>query len=150
VSDNDIVVIPVDPQYVPTKAQCETALSLMKAALPAADEVTTNSASHPELVHPYANWSGVRCPRCHAALDDDWWVAAVDEASATSFDELHVGLPCCGSRESLNDLDYVWPAGFARFQLDAANPDIETLPPELIAKLETVLGIKVRVVYQHL
>ncbi|WP_404352368.1 hypothetical protein LG324_05455 [Phycicoccus jejuensis] len=32
-----------------------------------------------------------------------------------------VHLPCCGAHASLNDLDYDWPMGFARFEIGVLN-----------------------------
>jgi hypothetical protein len=150
VSDNDIVLIPVDPHYVPSDSQREDARRILGAAVPLADHVTATVTEHPEVVHPHQNWSGVRCARCGATLDDDWWAAAVDEAATTEFRDLRTTLPCCGASESLNELDYVWPAGFARFQLEASNPNVGRLPVELIARLEAALGTKLRVIYQHI
>jgi hypothetical protein len=55
--------------------------------------------------------------------------------------------PCCGSRVSLNDLRYEWPAGFARLVLEAWNPNVTRLDEEEVSKLEEVLGAPLRIIW---
>ncbi|WP_246802810.1 hypothetical protein [Ensifer sp. ENS02] len=48
----------------------------------------------------------------------------MDTALADEFRNLSVKAPCCGTKVSLNDLRYIWPAAFGRFALEARNPNI--------------------------
>ena len=50
---------------------------------------------------------------------------AMDQAYRFSFVDLAVSVPCCNAQLSLNDLRYEWPAGFARFILEAQSPGAE-------------------------
>jgi hypothetical protein len=50
---------------------------------------------------------------------------------------------------SLNDLVYSWPSGFARYTLEAMNPGLGSLPERVHARLESVLGCRVRVIWAH-
>jgi hypothetical protein len=59
-------------------------------------------------------------------------------------------LPCCGAAQSLDSLIYHWPQGFARFSLEAMNPNIRDLPPVAELNLEKVLKCGLRKIWQHL
>jgi hypothetical protein len=67
-SDNWIILIPTRPDYVPDPHARETARALLAEFLPQA-EVTAPVSSEIEFVHPFENWSGVRCPLCHADIE---------------------------------------------------------------------------------
>ena len=95
-----------------------------------------------------SNFEGVYCPACSADLDQ-WWKEAMDRAWQTRFANLAAVVPCCGSATSLNDLRYVWPAGFARFVLEAKNPGITDLAHHDLAQLETTLGCRLRRIWAH-
>src|SRR5262249_13741059 len=59
---------------------------------------------------------------CERELDKEWFGKAMDRAYEKKNWDLTIKLPCCGKGSSLNDLKYEWPAGFARFVLEARNP----------------------------
>jgi hypothetical protein len=89
----------------------------------------------------------VDCPACGAELEPGWWAARVDRArrpAAGGFADLAVTTPCCDSRTTLNDLDYVWPAGFASSVLEARNPGRGWLTVEERARVEQALGHELR------
>jgi hypothetical protein len=46
----------------------------------------------------------------------------MDASYRSAFEDLAVRTPCCHTDTTLNELDYDWPAGFARFVLEARNP----------------------------
>lgn len=64
----------------------------------------------------------------------------MDHAAGTQFESLSAVTACCGARTSLNDLRYVWPAGFASFVLEAMNPNIARISEEQLRKLSISLG----------
>ncbi len=66
------------------------------------------------------------------------------------FNLKEVELPCCGHRCTLNDLRYDFDQGFSRWGVDVMNPNIETLDDATVARFESILGCKVKVVYQHI
>jgi hypothetical protein len=66
------------------------------------------------------------------------------------FIDLAITTPCCGASVSLNDLRYVWPAGFGRFVLKAMNPNIPDLQYDEEAQLRTILGCNLRKIWLHL
>jgi len=147
-SDNWITFIPTRPDHVPSPQAQQVARDLLAQVLPDA-EVTARVCEQIELVHPYENWSGVRCPLCKADLED-WYVEAVQAASESAFADLTVITPCCGGTTNLNELDYVWPAGFSRFRIEAMNPNVKDVDAEVVKRLESILGCPLRRIWQHL
>ena len=74
----------------------------------------------------------------------------MDRAAADDFEALAVTLPCCGASSTLNDLVYHWPAGFARYVLEAMNPGpAGFLDPEQLAQLQLDLGCELRQINAH-
>jgi hypothetical protein len=51
---------------------------------------------------------------------------------------------------SLPDLLYDWPQGFARFSLEAMNPNIQDLTEAAEREFETIIGCSLRKIWQHL
>ena len=147
-SDNWLIFIPTRPDHVPAPHAQEAARALLEELLPQAQEVTASVSPEIEFVHPFGNWSGVRCPLCHADIED-WCIETLTTTSETAFKNLTVITPCCGGTTNLNDLDYIWPAGFSRFCLEARNPNVEDLDVQAVKRLESILGCQLRRIWQH-
>src|SRR5262249_33659104 len=123
-SDNRLMFIPADPEALPSRAAADKAAELLRTFVPEAyGEVLAKFAEKMEFHSGGANWSGVKCSKCGTDIAD-WWRDAMDKAWASEFRNLRTTTPCCGHATSLNDLTYVWPAGFSRFVLEAMNPNI--------------------------
>lgn len=148
-SDNWLQYIPLDPEFQPSPNAAEAARRLLASFAPEADEVTVEFKASTEFFHPAGNWSGVKCPACASDLED-WWHNAMAIASKTAFKNLSVTSPCCGAVTSLNDLNYVWPAGFGRFVLEATNPQIENLTNAQEDQLAERLGGRLRRIWVHI
>ena len=149
-SDNVLRLIPLEPEWVPDPQVGENARRLLQRLLPEASQVTIEVQDHVGFVDQGANFESVGCPACGASLDVGWWQAAMEKAMESQFADLAVSPPCCGARTSLNDLRYVWPAGFARFSLEAMNPNRSgDLDPAEIGQLEALLGCKLRQIWAH-
>ncbi len=73
----------------------------------------------------------------------------MDDAFKVRFTALAVTTPCCGANVSLNDLNYEWPAGFARFVLEAMNPGVGDLATAEIAALAEIVGSPLRRIWAH-
>ena len=102
-----------------------------------------------EFVDPGGNFERVLCPACNTEITR-WWVGAMEAAYESRFENLMITLPCCGTSSSLNDLQYDWPAGFARFVLEVRNANIGgILPANEVAELEALLGCAVKQVLAH-
>jgi hypothetical protein len=50
---------------------------------------------------------------------------------------------------TLNDLKYEWPAGFARFIIDARNPNVDDIDGRDMESLESILGIQLKTIRAH-
>jgi len=95
-----------------------------------------------------SNWELIHCPGCGAILGDEAWRNLVDQAYVMQFAKLSTTMPCCGMASSLNDLHYGWPVGFARFVLQARDPDAD-VSQEQLHLLESGLGCHLRKIWAH-
>jgi hypothetical protein len=138
-------IIPRDPAYVPSASARKQACAILKRLVPEAEDVQAIVHEGIEFVDQGENFEEVRCPSCKKRLDTDWWREAMVAAGDSDFTDLTVRVPCCRSQVSLNDLDYRWPAGFARFVLEASEPALAgVLDDRAVAQIEAVLGQPVR------
>jgi hypothetical protein len=143
-SENVLRLIPTDPHFVPDDASAQRAKDQFAQFVPGADEVTETRSEDIQFVDPGANLERISCPRCGQDLAIEWWQERMDAASATRFIALAVTTPCCGANVSLNDLNYEWPAGFARFVLEALNPGVADLAPTEVATIAEIVGAPLR------
>ncbi len=148
-SDNYICIIPTDPWYIPETHAQQLALSTLKQDAPEADEIKVCVSDVPTFIDCGANFERVVCPTCKTVLNE-WWQTAMDRAATTNFRDLMIMTPCCRTHTSLNDLRYEWPAGFARFVLEAQNPNIGLLNVHQIHRLSQILGCRVRQILVHI
>ena len=148
VADTYLRIIPVDPQCVLSALARERALGVLQRAVALADDFQSRVTSEVRFVDCGANFETVRCPGCGADLGE-WWSIAMEVADEQQFRDLRATLPCCGLHTSLNALVYSWPAGFARYTLEALNPGIGSLPERVVGRLEAALGARIRVIWAH-
>jgi len=147
-SDNILKLIPIDPLFVPDEQAQQAALDLFSSWLPMADAVSGTASDEVNFVDQGANWERVACPACGQALDEAIWQAMMDAGFPTHFADLTVTMPCCGAIGSLNDLQYEWPAGFARYVLEALNPAAD-LDENQLHQLEQIIGCRIRKIWAH-
>ncbi len=148
-SDSWLMFIPTDPEALPSKAAAEKALELLKSFAPESQNVCAKFGEKIEFHSGVENWSGVRCPGCGADIEA-WWNGAIEKASRTDFQNLNVTTPCCAHITTLNELNYVWPAGFSRFGLEAVNPNIKDTTDEQDRALSEALGFELRKIWVHI
>ena len=147
-SDNWLHIIPMSPDFVPAPGgPIPRALAYVRGVLPASDEIETKVSETPKFFDPGSNWSGVSCPSCGADLENRW-PDHMSEAYDTG--DLTFVADCCGTRLSLDELDYTWPCGFARFSISARNPNVAIFPENELEELARILGTQLRLVWQHL
>jgi hypothetical protein len=142
-------IIPIEPRFVPSAVQRATAEDVLRRALPRADEVVSQLTSDVRLVDCGENFETVTCPSCGTDVGE-WWTLAMEAAHDQHFTDLRITVPCCGRRTNLNDLTYSWPMGFARFSLEAINPDVVDLPRTVQLRVEEILGCQVRVIWARI
>ncbi len=73
----------------------------------------------------------------------------MDAASSSDFENLITEVPCCRATVSLNDLDYEWPMGFARFVIEICNPCRELTVDEM-HYIEELIGCKIKYIQAHI
>jgi hypothetical protein len=148
-SDNWLRFVPSDPAARPTEEAADRAVRLLRKFAPNSDRISAEFKEKIEFFDPGANWSGVKCPACGADAEP-WLAEKMSVAFRTSFTQLELTTPCCGTRTSLNDLDYVWPAAFGSFVLEALNPNIGNTTAQQDSELSRCLGLPLRKVLRHL
>ncbi|HEY2595862.1 MAG TPA: hypothetical protein VGK33_18375 [Chloroflexota bacterium] len=141
-------IIPRDPGRVPSALARERALGVLQRAVPFADEIDSQVTPDVRFVDCGDNFETVSCPHCSADVGE-WWTMAMEMGHEQQFRDLRATTPCCGRRTSLNELVYSWPAGFARYSLEALNPGLGSLPEALVRRLEDALGASVRIIWAH-
>ncbi len=149
-SDDYLHLIPSDPRFVPSRQAAEQARAQLATLLPEADEIVAEVYDEINFFDAGENFESIACPRCGAPIDTDWWGAAMDAASEQAFAELDATMPCCSARVSLNDLRYDWPQGFARFALQALNPNVPDLVQSDVDRLSDVVGSPLRKIWTHI
>lgn len=148
-SDSWLQLIPVDPSFRPEVPAASQARELLASVLPEAEEVSASFRESVEFFDAGGNWSGVMCPVCGADAEP-WWAEAMDRAHRSGFSDLMTKAGCCGASVSLNELRYVWPAGFGSFCLEAMNPNVTELEESALRQIEEVLGTPLRGIWMHL
>jgi hypothetical protein len=145
---NYLRFIPADPDYEPPLAGDQQALQLLASFVPNSTEIVSHRYDTIHFVDAGSNWESVHCSRCEAVLADEAWGYLVDQAYVVQFADLSIRMPCCGTISSLNDLRYGWSVGFARFVLQARDPDAD-ISREQLRLLEDVLGCLLRKIWAH-
>lgn len=153
-SDNWIRLIPATPSWQPDSVAAESAAEYVSGLFAgpggSADEVEATFHDEVVLIDSGVNTASFTCPACSAVTEVDWVLHVVDERSGTLRD-LNVHLPCCGAEASLNDLDYDWPMGFARFEIGVLNGTRAgyELDESELREVRALLGHPVRQVLAH-
>ncbi|MFG3555304.1 hypothetical protein ACGGAQ_13080 [Micromonospora sp. NPDC047557] len=148
-SEDLLRIVPTVPAWVPAQDAADTAAEVVSAMCPGAGELVACQYAEVTFIDQGANLKAIGCPACKAPLDAGWWQERMDDAYATRFATLDTVTPCCSAAVSLNDLEYHWPAAFARFELLVRNPGRSWLSPDEAAQVSAVLGITVRQVFSH-
>ena len=149
VSEYALRLIPEDPAFVPPEAARRAACEALQAALPRAEDVTGRVSETLEFVDPGRNLERILCPKCGAAIERAWWDEVMRSARAKRFESLRVITPCCRATTTLDELDYEWPAGFARFVLEAVNPNVSELPGQQLRAIGRILGCRLRQIWSR-
>jgi hypothetical protein len=147
-SETFLRIIPSDPGCVPSALRRERALGVLQRAVPLADDVASQVTPDVRFVDCGDNFETVRCPHCGADVGE-WWSVAMEMGHEQHYRDLRVTTPCCTRSTSLNELVYSWPAGFARYSLEALNPGVGSLPEALVRRLEDALSARIRVIWAH-
>jgi len=150
-SDNWIILIPEDARKIPDLENQRQAVSRFRELAPTADKVEVKISEPIRFVDCGENFEKILCPNCGAGLEIVWWQERMDEDyDGSGFRLKSFTVPCCGSACALNELVYQGSQGFARFSLEAMNPNIGEMPKAELGSLETRLGCSLKVIYRHI
>jgi hypothetical protein len=149
-SDNWIAIVPEDPRYIPTERQRTRGRERFLEIAPDADKIEIRISDDIRFYDCGSNLEKTSCPSCPAEIPNEWWQDRLDDDSDDDgFKLAPYVMPCCNAQHTLHELDYDWPQGFGQFAIDAMNPNIEKLDVQCIAEFEEILGVPLRVIYQH-
>ena len=150
-SSIQLIIIPADPHWVPSRQAADAALQVLTDLVPAGG-ATRQWLDAPQFFAPAENWQDPRCPHCASPLGQAF-TTAIHAALAPGGDLAGVSLttPCCGRATPLNALDYApCGAGIASFHLTAFDlRSFDLLPAEQLARIAAALGHPVRQILSH-
>lgn len=152
-SDSWIVVIPFDPDYLPDEAQSAETHRTLADLVPDAEHIEIEADGGPVRFFDCGeNFERVCCAACGQELDSDAWSdwMGADYGSGPGFVLRTRRMACCGVDATLNDLNYDWPQGFARYGLSARNGARAVLSELEIDALSRALGSPVRIIYRYI
>jgi hypothetical protein len=137
---------------MPNAAQVDAAVAAATEIFPEAASVSPKREKAITFFSAASNFESVRCPACGAHLSMDWWNDTMegDSDGDSGFRLDSHETPCCGKSFTLNELKYDMPQAFGMFGLELMNPNVGVLPGDTVARLESLLGSRVTIVYQHL
>jgi hypothetical protein len=146
-SSTHLKFISTNPDFIPSQSQKNQAKAFINSIFNNT-EIEFNETKDIEFVDQGSNFESISCNICGRIIDNDYWQHTMDKAYETHFKVLTFITPCCHKKTSLNDLQYHWPAGFAKFQISILDPvgDIKTTE---VSELEKILGTKVRKIWAH-
>lgn len=158
-SDNTLRFVATNPEVLPEEAKTAAAQQAVAARFPAAT-VDVQRYDHVALIDNGANLESVRCASCGAdLLDDGRWTRLMDIAWTSGMIQRRFDMACCGTSQTLEELDYDWPLGFGRLSIDARNPNVDWYHPgrdlggeeqNLLQELALILGVEMRAFWQHI
>lgn len=148
-SDNWLILIPNEPDFVPKEESIALAETQLSAALPLAEEIEAILTEETRFIDCGGNFDSISCPFTKKPIDMDVWSEAMHKAAETDFTDLSFVSPFTGQKTSLNDLVYDFPQGFAKFSIEAMNPDGD-LSEQQIQEFEKMLGCKLRKIWRHI
>ena len=148
-SDNFLIFIPADPEFVPGFKSRKHALTYLRDHFREADKVQDEVHDKEVFVHCGGNLESVRCPICDRPLDIEWVMGQVEERFSSRPKTRDVEVPCCGAVVDLNNLKFSWPCGFARYEISVLNPN-RTEEDHEVKVLEAALGTTLSVIWSRI
>jgi len=149
-SDDYVHIIPEEAGFVPEEKRQLDAIAYFRSIAPRASEVITSTSDDLKFIHCGGNFGKICCPSCGATIGLRLWQEWMNvDYGEKGFALTQHTLPCCAARHTLHELAYEWPQGFARWDLQAMNPDID-LSDVHRSRFEEILGCPVRIIYEHM
>lgn len=160
-SDNYLKIIPVQKDFIPEKSTHQAAISFLEGLTPDGDEVQIEIYKELTFIDQGQNLEEIICPSCQNSFKQDIYSEEEidcekifekinEQAENGELDSGIIEMSCCGNIVNTTDLIFEWPAGFAKFELSALNPELERPISESdITMLSNILGCKLLQIWAH-
>ena len=161
-SDDGLKLVPKDPAFGPTPAAQAAAVTAPEQLLPEGEMCQAEVRNCLWFIDQGENLEAVVCPYCggrttfdfHSEDDPalDWRYELSDkfEDEETNLSDLLTEMPSCSHQVKVMDIEFDWPAAFARFELSICNPNVsENLATDQLGQLESLLGCELKQVRAH-
>lgn len=146
-SANILKIISTNPSFVPDNNNQQNAGKYL-SGLYTQDEIEFKITDVIEFIDQGSNFKSVSCNLCGTVIETIAWQNAMDSAFLKKFTDLLFTSPCCNKTTSLNDLNYISPAGFAKFVINISDAQNE-FDLNNLKKLQEFLGTPLRIIYAH-
>ena len=110
-----------------------------------ADRIEVHQSDNPVFVDCGGDLSEIICPHCGSEIPITWWSDEMTRLYEHRFKELISVVPCCKTKQSLSDLSYHAPCGFACCYFSIWNPSCE-LDDEDKATIGKIFGCSIQIV----
>lgn len=141
-SDTIYKIIACAPDFEPAQEVIFNMVEYLKGCV-YADNVEVKLHGQVSFIDCGGNLENISCPCCGADMSFDWWGEVMEQAAQSEFEELNVMVPCCNREVNLNELEYEFPCGFGRWEIDVLNPQ-EELSADIVLELEQRFGVEVK------
>lgn len=149
-SDTMIMLVPTDPYFVPDSEKQINAYKKFAEIAKDPEKLEIVVRESVQFFDCGSNFEKALCPSCGMKIPACWWQDRMGDDYENGFKLNLYQPPCCKVPTTLQNLVYDWAQCFGRFALVARNSNIGTLDETNRHELETILGTKLIVVYQHL
>lgn len=135
-------------------------MTLLGSFFPEGEDFQAEIYDEIEFIDQGENIEAVICPACEKRLEMDhftegdpivaWWYDLSEVMEEAAVASITTKMPCCGQVVRMMDLEFDWPAGFARFELSVMNPnEADNLTELQLHELEQILDCQLRQVRAH-
>ena len=146
-SSTILKIIPTIPSFVPDNIKKDNARSFLNK-LYTNEQVEFITTDTIEFVDQGENFETVSCNLCGHNIEIEDWQNLMDSKYKNQFANLTFITACCNKTTSLNNLNYKWPAGFAKFVVSISDAQSELTERDLI-ELQDILGTTARIIWAH-
>ncbi len=150
-SGHELVIIPMDPKFLPNDDQIEAGLQFLKVHYPK-HILESNKSTHVEFVDCGQHLETIHCNGCGQEMDTEFWQDQMSLSyENTHFEQLDFVTACCQKPTHLNALIYDGDCGFASYSLTINNAEPDDELESVIAKeMSTLLQTPIKLFWRHI
>lgn len=143
-SSSILKIISTIPSYTAEKNFQHDAITFLAGLynLNQIELITTDSI---EFIDQGQNFESISCLVCKQDIEIEAWQGMMDLAFQHQFTDLTIITACCNKETSLNDLNYQWPAGFAKFVITISESEND-IPQNELKELENIFGTPLKMI----